>query len=78
MLLRLLREAHLRGRLADARKEKLLFQIYRHGESAFEPTDADGDGFQLSDVLGCAYRLERFREEDGYWGYTLAERQKSE
>ena len=64
--------------LADARKEKLLFQIYRHGESAFEPSRVDADGFQWSEVLDCAYRLERFREEDGYWGYTLAERQKSE
>lgn len=63
--------------LADARNEKLLFQIYRHGESAFEPSRVDADGFQWSEVLDCAYRLERYREEDGYWAYSLVEREKS-
>lgn len=64
--------------LADARGNELSFQIHRRGEAGFEPTSIDTDDFQWSEVLRCAYRVERYRDDDGYWAYSLIEREKPE
>jgi Uma2 family endonuclease len=60
--------------LADARKEQLIFQVHRRGASGFEPVATDADGFQRSVVMDCDYRLDRYRDVDGYWNYNLLER----
>lgn len=59
--------------LVDARREELVFQIFRRGASEFELTPADADGYQASDVLGCRYRLERVRGRRDEWRYDLRE-----
>ena len=60
--------------LADARKERLIFQIHRRGASGFDPVLPDAAGFQHSAVLECDYRLERYRDVDGHWNFNLIER----
>jgi Uma2 family endonuclease len=64
--------------LVDARGEELVFIILHRGEAAFEPTPLDADGFQLSGVMRCHYRLERPRDEHGRWLYRLVEREHEE
>jgi Uma2 family endonuclease len=63
--------------LVDARREELVFQIFRRGASEFEQTSADADGYQPSEVLRCRYRLERTRGRRDAWGYDLRERASS-
>jgi Uma2 family endonuclease len=60
--------------LIDARKQPLVFQIYRRGRTAFQPVKADEDGFQRSAVFGCSYRLVRRRDSRGLWRYRLRDR----
>jgi Uma2 family endonuclease len=60
--------------LADARGEIMVFQIQQRGDSTFEPVPVDADGFQASQVLHCAYDLERKRHQRGHWAYTLRAR----
>jgi Uma2 family endonuclease len=57
--------------LADGRKEQLTFVIYQRGETDFEPVVADDDGFQVSAILGRAFRLDRSRNRLGSWQYEL-------
>jgi len=61
--------------LADARGEELLFQIHTPAKTAFQPVDADADGFQPSRVFGCAFRLDRERDEEDHWVYDLVVRE---
>lgn len=60
--------------LVDARREELLFQIYRRGAAAYEPAPVDGEGYQFSAVMDCWYRLERYCDEVGDWAYELKEK----
>jgi Uma2 family endonuclease len=60
--------------LADAREDELVFQIHRHGETGFDRMRCDADGFQESPLLGRFYRLQRFRDVNGYWAFNLIER----
>ena len=55
--------------LTDARHETLVFQIHRRGSTTFEPVAPDADGFQVSAVLGCEFRLDRVRDRHGHWRY---------
>jgi len=58
--------------LIDARgQEELSFQLLRRGNTAFEPTPADADGYQRSEVLDADYRLDRSRHKRGHWVYQL-------
>ncbi len=57
--------------LIDARGEELFFQIGQRGATTFEPTPADADGYQRSDVLDSLYRLDRDRHQRGHWVYQL-------
>lgn len=57
--------------LIDARGAELSFQLLRRGSAAFEPTSADTDGFQRSEVLDAHYRLDRSRHQRGHWIYRL-------
>ncbi len=59
--------------LADARGDKPVFIIHRPGPNAFEPAARDADGFQPSAVLGCRFRLDAARDEDGNWEFDLRE-----
>ncbi len=59
--------------LVDARTDDLLFRLHHHGQAEYEPAAIDGDRFQHSRVLGCAYRLERTRNRYGRLQYTLVE-----
>ncbi len=60
--------------LIDARKQPLVFQIYRRGKAAFLPVKADEDGYQRSAVFGCSYRLMRRKDTRGLWVYRLREK----
>ncbi len=57
--------------LIDARGEELSFQLLRRGSAAFEPTPADADSYQRSEVLNAQYRLDRSRHQRGHWVYQL-------
>ena len=61
--------------LVDSRGDELLFQIHRRGKSQFEPVSPDNDGFQMSNVMACKYRLEReWDEELERWEFDLVEK----
>ena len=60
--------------LADARGEQLMFQIYRPGETAFEPAGPDAEGYQPSAVFGCRFRLDRSRDVRGLWTFDLRQK----
>jgi hypothetical protein len=64
--------------LVDARGERLSFQIYRRGPTAFEPAPVDAEGYRYSAVLDCWYRLERHRDKVGDWAYELKEKPATE
>ena len=57
--------------LIDARKEPLVFRIHKRGETAFEPAEADAEGFLTSGVFACRFRLDRNRDHRGHWRYDL-------
>jgi Uma2 family endonuclease len=59
--------------LADARGEEPVFVIHGPGPDGFEPAGRDADGFQSSAVLGCRYRLDAARDQDGNWEFDLRE-----
>lgn len=60
--------------LADARRSRLDFTIYRRGQQGYEATSADADGFIRSDVLGRSYRLTRSKDRMGMWKFRVEER----
>ncbi|MFV1965517.1 MAG: Uma2 family endonuclease [Pirellulaceae bacterium] len=60
--------------LADARKGELFFRIHHRGQNAFEPATADGEGYQLSQVFDCAFRLDGARDDRGHWTFDLREK----
>ena len=60
--------------LYDARGSELFFRIHQRGDSAFEPSPTDAEGFQLSRVLGCHYRLDGTRDDRGHWSFDLREK----
>lgn len=62
--------------LADGRREPFLFCIHRRAEAGFEPVEADADGFQPSDVLGCRFRLEGRRDRLGHWAFDLRQKER--
>ncbi|HEX6984485.1 MAG TPA: Uma2 family endonuclease [Planctomycetaceae bacterium] len=59
--------------LIDARGEELVFRLFRRGESGFEETPADREGFRPSGVLGRRYCLDRRRGRRDEWRYDLRE-----
>ena len=56
-----------RQAVADARAKEVFFRIHHRGDSCFEPAPIDSDGFQVSAVLACLYRLDGRRDERGHW-----------
>ena len=60
--------------LVDARGDELVFRIHHRGTAAFEMTTPDEDGFQRSNVLGVAFRLDRRRDAKGRPAYDLVVR----
>ncbi len=62
--------------LVDARREELFFRIHRRGNEGFEPTDADADSYQRSEVLSRWYRLDRSRNAKGRITFHLLEREE--
>lgn len=60
--------------LADARKEQLTFQIFRRGETGYEPAEADAERFQTSAVFACGFRLDGRRDVQGNWTFDLREK----
>jgi len=60
--------------LADARGEKLTFQIHRRGESGYQAVDTDANGFQLSATFDCSFRLDGRRDPKGSWTFDLREK----
>ena len=58
--------------LADARGEKLEFQVYVRGDSAFVLQAADSSGAQFSPTFNCRFRLERSRNRVGNWIFDLS------
>ena len=59
--------------LADARGDEPVFVIHSPGPDGFEPAVRDADGFQPSAVLGCRFRLDAARDQDGNWEFDLRE-----
>lgn len=57
--------------VADARGERLQFQIHHRGPTGWEPATADSEGFQHSTVFGRSFRLACQTEEDGEPLYDL-------
>jgi Uma2 family endonuclease len=60
--------------LADARGQQPVLTIHSPGANGFEPVARDGDGFQLSTVLGRHFRLDAARDRRGNWAFDLRER----
>jgi len=61
--------------LADARIEPVVFQIHRPGEAGYQAVEADAQGFQLSTVFGCSFRLDARRDARGNWVFDLGVKQ---
>ena len=61
--------------IADARGEKLAFQIHHRGKEKFEPTGCDPEGYQQSAVLDRRFRLERRHDQHGFWQFELINRE---
>ncbi|NUQ61073.1 MAG: Uma2 family endonuclease [Pirellulales bacterium] len=57
--------------LVDVRGRELVFQIHHRGPDHFQPVAPDGEGYQLSSVLGRRYRLERRRNRKGRVTFRL-------
>ena len=57
--------------LVDVRGEAVTFQIRFRGNAGYEMREVDADGFLRSDVFDCRFRLDRTRDEDGFWEYDL-------
>ena len=61
--------------IADARGDELVFHLHHRGSDQFEPTKRDHKGFQRSAVLDRRYRLERGRDQHGFWRFELIDRE---
>lgn len=56
--------------LIDARGDEVHFDILRHTHAGYEPTAAAA-GWLSSGLFGCQFRLDRVRDPQGSWMYTL-------
>ncbi|HEY1065986.1 MAG TPA: Uma2 family endonuclease [Pirellulales bacterium] len=61
--------------LVDARGESLAFQIFARGESDWQETAPDSEGYLRSLVFDRRFRFDRTRAEDGEWDYDLSVRE---
>jgi len=57
--------------LMDARGNELVFRIYRHGLSGYEPAPTGAEGYQHSRVFDRWFRLARRRDRCGGWAFDL-------
>lgn len=57
--------------LIDVRGDAVSFRIHKRGQAGYELVNEAADGFRRSEVLDCSFRLDRNRDEDGYWEYDL-------
>lgn len=57
--------------LVDVRGEVVDFQIQHRSPTGFQAAKPTDDGFQHSNVFQCRFRMERNRDEVGYWEYDL-------
>lgn len=60
--------------LVDARGEELVFQIYKRGNVAYEPTAPDKEGYQTSAVFSLRFRLQQHNDELGHSQFDLCTR----
>jgi Uma2 family endonuclease len=60
--------------LIDARREELLFQIHVPGADGFEPVQQDDNGWLVSNIFACSFRLTRRSDRRGHWFYDLETR----
>jgi Uma2 family endonuclease len=60
--------------LVDARGESLDFAILQRGQTQFESTLLDDEGYCTSGIFRHRYRLSRERSPIGHWRYTLDEK----
>jgi Uma2 family endonuclease len=59
--------------LVDARGADLQFQIHHRGKTEFQPAPTDEEGFQISTVFSCRFRLAREPHPMSDWLYDLHE-----
>lgn len=57
--------------IVDVRDDELDLQVLRSGKGQFEPSERDANGYQLSGVLQCRYKLQRKRGIGGFWQFSL-------
>lgn len=57
--------------LADARGREMRFAIHCRGGEGFEAVTPDAEGFMASLVMGRRFRLDRCKDAQGYWSFTL-------
>lgn len=57
--------------LADARGDRLRFQIYARGKAGFKAARPNAAGFQPSTVLGSRFRLDGRRDARRHWKFDL-------
>ncbi len=60
--------------LIDARGETLIHEIFRRGQSAYEPVTSDDSGFKYSAIFDSRLQLTRQRNAKGRWVFNLCER----
>jgi Uma2 family endonuclease len=61
--------------LVDARRDELVFCIYRQGTSGYEAAIPVDEGYQFSEVFQCWFRLDRHRDRRGNWKYHLHDKE---
>jgi Uma2 family endonuclease len=57
--------------LADARGDRLVFEIHRLTPRGYQPAECDSAGFQHSAVFHTAFHLARHRNPHGRWTFDL-------
>jgi hypothetical protein len=57
--------------LVDARGPWIDFRILVHGRDGYEPAARQG-AWQASPVFGRRFKLQRRRNADGFWSYSLS------
>jgi Uma2 family endonuclease len=60
--------------LLDARREELLFRIHVPGKDGFLSVQQDDDGWLVSRIFACSFRLTRRSDRRGHWFYSLETR----
>jgi Uma2 family endonuclease len=62
--------------LVDALGDEIDFQILLPAKSGYVPVEP-ADRWLHSPTFGCSFQLERDRDQEGFWMYTLRVRERS-